>query len=183
MKTYAFIHSRLCLILFSFLAITFTSCDKDDDDGGDSTTPQAAQSYSYEVELLDIRATDASSAEGEVLEVYGNISATLLIGNLSDEEVLWNRSQQANLPVGESDVELGIITVFTIDADDLEASEIRLHARLTDHDSTSGNDDEFIGDEQVMLNLSDVEDLEIYEINLNDTPGHHVRVRFTVKPV
>lgn len=43
-------------------------------------------------------------------------------------------------------------------------------------------DDEFIGDETVTAPLSEIEELEIFEISLTDTGGHHVRVRYTIEP-
>jgi hypothetical protein len=181
MKTKQFILTKVAFATLALLALTFTSCDKDDDNEGDENTPPISQSSSYEVELLDIKATSISDAENGELEIYGEISATHVLGSSPDYVVMWSATQQGYLSVVNSDMSIGSKTVFTVDNGDIEASEIRLSADLMEFDWS--NPDDPVGIETSTIQLSEITDFRIIELFLNDTGGHHVRVRFTVKPV
>ena len=163
-----------CILSIMFLSLM--ACSSDDDTGGNP----ANDMVSFRVDLIKLTGVDTSTDGGDELEVYGTIKASYNLGSVSDQQTLWEREQTNYVSVDESDIPITGSTTFTLNMSDMDNSTIAVNAHLTEYDSSANNSDDPIGNETATIALNSVASTVTYELLLDDTDGHEVKLTYSI---
>ena len=174
MKTVQTIKTVLLKSIFmGLLAITAMSCSKDDEE-----IPEAEADISFKVELIKMRGTEDGEANGAI-EVFGDISTSLVIGTTNDTVILWSRTLDQFITVDQSDTPVGGETTFTISAANLAESNIIVAGKLTESD---GGVDFLtaLGEESSTFSLSSITGTQEYQLIFSDSPDEEVELTYSI---
>lgn len=176
MKTVQTIKTVLLKSIFmGLLAITAMSCSKDDEE-----IPEAEEDISFKVELIKMRLTEDGESNGAI-EVFGDISTSLVMGTTDDTVILWSRTvdQTIILDVDQSDTPVGGETTFTISSADLEESNLIVEGELKEDDGGVG----FLtalGEESSTFSLSLITGTQEYQLIFSDSPNEEVELTYSI---
>jgi hypothetical protein len=176
MKTVQTIKTVLLKSIFmGLLAITAMSCSKDDEE-----IPEAEADISFKVELIKMRLTEDGEANGAI-EVFGDISTSLVMGTTDDTVILWSRTvdQTVILDVDESDTPVGGETTFTISSADLEESNLIVEGKLREDDGGVGFTTA-LGEDSSSFSLSLITGTQEFQLIFSDSPDEEVELTYSI---
>lgn len=171
MKTKQIIFKRATLVMLAMSLFSFFNCSSDDDGSGEPET------VSFSINLVKLTGVDTSTESG-AMEVYGIISVKL--NDSSNEEILWNKTQQEYIEVEEADYPISGSKTYTIETSELTNQSVIMSANLTEYDSNANNSDDPIGNSSMTIPLSSISNSQTFEILLNETEGHEVKLTYSI---
>ncbi|MEL7221018.1 MAG: hypothetical protein AAGJ93_06845 [Bacteroidota bacterium] len=163
-----------------FLTAAFTACVQVDDDTDDPNVPEPEEAVVFEVAIVKMAALDIKDAEADALEVYGNITAKLIRGNVTETNTLWDTNGESYLSVGVSDVPMTESVTYTVEAANIASSMLEVRADLSEHDFGEDNAPEDLGNEAIMTPLKDITTSVEYDIVLNKSGGQEMKVTYSI---
>ncbi len=162
--------------VFSLAIVMLSSCSEDED----PVTP-VDEDVTFEVQVLKMQALEIKEAEGDALEIYGNIDTKLIRDNIVETNSIWNALIGEAISVGLSDVPLVAAVSYTVAKSQIANSRIEVDADLFDADGDpESNAPENLGREQISTNLSDITSSITLSIVLADSGGQHVEVTYSI---
>lgn len=157
------------------LTITvFVSCSTEED-----PRPQDEE-VMFQVDLLKIAAINIKEAEGDALEIYGDIGSQLVKGNVTETNPLWSEVKEGAISVGYNDVPLVSSVTYTLLSSEVDQSEMIINAYLWDSDGTGTNAPEVVGNESISTPLANIRTSAEYQIVLNDDVGQSIRLTYSI---
>ncbi|WP_423998088.1 hypothetical protein [Maribacter sp. IgM3_T14_3] len=181
MKTVQTIKTVLLKSIFmGLLAITAMSCSKDDEEIPEAEEDIALEDISFKIELIKMRLTEDGEANGAI-EVFGDISTSLVMGTTDETVILWSRTvdQTVSLDVDESDTPVGGETTFTISSADLEESSVIVEGKLREDDGGVGFTTA-LGEESSTFSLSLITGTQEYKLIFSDSPNEEVELTYSI---
>lgn len=176
MKNHLFAKRAIYRVLLILLTTAiFTSCSKDEDEGPSDPGPQ---NVSFRIELQKISASGITESD-ESLEVYGTINSKLRRDNITEENMIFSRSETNWINVGTSDVPLTESFTYVVAVANVEASELEIIGSLTDRDP-DGNPHEFLGTRSLSIPLPNITDSEEYVLVFDDDSPNTVRLTYSI---
>ncbi len=161
----------LCLSVSIFSSCTVT---KDDD-----AVPEDEE-ITFKVDLIKLTALEIKDAEGEKLEVYGQINTTLITDEATEDNSLWSTVETAAVGVGLSDLPMSSSVTYKVPSSELSNSEIKVEADLFDYDGGGDNSSEDLGKESLSTPLAGISSSVTYQIVLNDSSGQTMQVTYSI---
>ncbi|MEL7249096.1 MAG: hypothetical protein AAFO03_11775 [Bacteroidota bacterium] len=162
--------------VFSLAIVMLSSCSEDED----PVTP-VDEDITFEVQLLKMQALEIKEAEGDALEVYGNIDTKLIRDNVVETNSIWRALIGEAISVGLSDVPVVAAVPYTVKKSQIANSRIEVDVDLFDSDGDpEDNAPENLGREQTTTNLSDIATSVTLSIVLADSGGQHVEVTYSI---
>ncbi len=175
-------HSNLILTLLKrsfllLLPLTFlVSCSEDED----PPTP-VDEDVVFQIDLIKMAALEIKEAEGDNLEVFGNITTKLIRDNITETNDLWTAAIEEAIAVGRSDTPVMASVSYTVATSNIAASRLEVTADLMESDGASGtNAPEDLGSDKITTSLADITTSAEYSIVLTDSSGQHVQVTYSI---
>jgi hypothetical protein len=174
--------------LFKLLIITLLcSCSSDDE------ALEAEKTESFRIKAITILADEITSTEGDVLEVYGTLTAILKYSDRSDERFLLNRTRANWVPVGLTETSIAFEDaehVFTLTEEEIRSGAyLMLTAKLWDKDP-DGNPDDYLGNGHldflagpITVVTDENNPFRTRSIRLTYEDGIIVKVNFTIEHI
>jgi len=128
--------------LFKLLMITLLcSCSSDDE------VVEPVKKESIRIKAIELYAKKIPDTEGDALEVYGTITAKLILNDSSNEQILWQKSREYYQSLGYANISSEEFEhVFTLTEEEIKnGALIEVKANMWDKDP-DGNPDDFLGE-------------------------------------
>lgn len=164
--------SFLLLLPLTFLV----ACSEDED----PPTP-VDEDVVFRIDLIKMAALEIKDAEGDQLEVYGNITTKLIRDNITETNDLWTAAIAEAIAVRRSDTPVSASVSYTVAKSNVASSRLEVIADLMESDGTDGsNPPEDLGSDKITTALADITTSAEYSIVLTDSGGQHVQVTYSI---
>lgn len=168
---------RISTFTFLLLIILPSSgCVVEDDDPIDGMDP--IEEISFQVEVKKIRSTEIKEAEGDALEIYGLVTASLEVGTTTDERALLSIDEDNYISVELNDRQLDGSVTFTINEEDVAESVLTTEADLSELDFNNPHDP--LGVVSSTVNLNEIFDTEEFQLTYPVAGGQGVSLSYSV---
>lgn len=130
-------HFSLILLTVALLC----SCSSDD------VVQETIKEESIRIKAIELYAKNFPDTEGDALEIYGTITAKLILSDSSNEQILWQRSRDNYQSLGYMNISSEEFEhVFTLTEEEItNGALIEVKANMWDKDP-DGNPDDFLGE-------------------------------------